>query len=397
MITYPDSDGALDRAFGAPGRPSGTGSATEPLRQRLSLPRPWLATPDSVTLEPTYRLDAGRLVALLGEHVVPLDEPLRLAPVHIPKPWGQEIWLTGIEARGESGVVTDAGVLPLSQYLALAPRRLIRHAPLVLLKVLDPRPEPMIGDLYFEVHENKQEVYVVTHVDPQAWPDGRGRIRFGMNAARRRAYADDSRLRRDYLTAVRDYEQVRRAIDAGQSVPAGRERELRAAMESFTALRELDVGDVVVVPNWLPHSLQHGVRVIEFQTPTYERYIISFAQKVLTQDHWDSAAAVARMRLDAPAPPAFERLAAGVERIVQFNDFQVWRVTLEPGSDFTVPAHPSYLLCMGVRGDTLLGSLSLGAEQAAFVPATALACSPRPCLRNSGNGPAVVLMAAPDL
>ncbi len=26
---------------------------------------------------------------------------------------------------------------------------------------------------------------------------------------------------------------------------------------------------------------QHGVRVVEFQTPTYERFIISFAQRVL--------------------------------------------------------------------------------------------------------------------
>jgi hypothetical protein len=64
---------------------------------------------------------------------VALDEPVRLCPAYIAKPWGQEIWFTGIEARGESGIATNAGELPLSQYLALAPRRLTRRAPLVLL------------------------------------------------------------------------------------------------------------------------------------------------------------------------------------------------------------------------------------------------------------------------
>jgi hypothetical protein len=393
VITYPDSDDALDRAFGA-------AAGAAPLRQTVTLERPWLAQPDALTLEPTYHLDGHRrLMAQLGDHAVALDEPVRLCPAYIAKPWGQEIWFTGIEARGESGIATNAGELPLSQYLALAPRRLTRRAPLVLLKVLDPKPEPVMGDLYFEVHEAKQEVYVVTHVDRRAWPDGRGRIRFGMDPSRRRAYGDDARFRHDYLAAVRAYEQVRRAIDGGQKVPAEHERTLREAMEAFTVLRELDIGDVVVVPTWLPHSLQHGVRVIEFQTPTYERYIISFAQRVLTQDHWDSAAAVARMRLEPPTLPTFEELAPGVERIVAFDDFRVWRVTLAAGADYQLPAHPSYLLCMAVRGEVQLGPLSLNAEQAAFVPAAALtdALRARHSVRNAGDDPAVLLLAAPDL
>jgi hypothetical protein len=157
---------------------------------------------------------------------------------------------------------------------------------------------------------------------------------------------------------------------------------------------------VVVVPTWLPHSLQHGVRVIEFQTPTYERYIISFAQKVLTQDHWDTEAAVRRMRLDAPPPPTFAEVADGVETIVSFDDFRVWRVTLPGGAELPLPTHPSYALCMGVRGQVGLDTLRLGPEQAAFVPRTALTSERgrhRVTLRNATAEPAVVLIAAPDL
>lgn len=396
VITYPDTDSVLDRALDA-----GHGMPSEPVRQTLVLDRTWLETPDRLTREATYHFHPGptgtRIVARLGEHEIPLDEPVRLTPVCIPKPWGREIWLTGIESRGESLVRTGAGELPLSQYLALAPRRLARNAPLVLLKILDPKPEPVIGDLYFEVHEEKREVYVVTHVDATAWPDGRGRIRFGMNQARRREYRDDDRFRDDYLAAVRAYEEVRRALDAGETVAPEREQDLRAAMESFTAMRELAVGDVVVVPTWLPHSLQHGVRVIEFQTPTYERYILSFAQRVLTQPHWDTAEAVPRMRLEAPPAPAFDEVTPGVENIVTFDDFRVWRARLAPGAELALPDHPSYVLCMVVQGEVNLGGLTLAAEEAAFVPAAALADGGRVSLRNPGGNDATVLLAAPDL
>jgi len=396
IISNPHSDAAAAEALaGGPG--------TE-VQARVTLERPWRHRPDSVALQPTYRLvdDAGeaRLAASLDGHELYLDAPVALDAVHIPKPWGQEVWFTGIEARGESQVRTAAGTLPLSRYLTLAPRHLSGGAPLVLLKVLDPKPEPVLGDLYFETHEEKQEVYVVTHVDPAAWPDGRGRIRFGMDQQLRAEYGDDERFRQDYLAAVQRYERVRRAIDAGEAVSGDEEAHRRAAMEAFTALRELAVGDVVVVPTWLPHSLQHGVRVIEFQTPTYERYIISFAQQVLTQNHWDSAAAVPRMRLDAPLPPTFDAVADGVESIVSFADFRVWRVTLPAGAAMTLPAHPSYALCMGVCGELQLDALCLGPEQAAFVPGMALAeprRERRATLRNDGADPAVALIAAPDL
>lgn len=323
----------------------------------------------------------------------------------VPKPWGREIWHSAIEARGESRVLATGGEMLLSSYL----QAVGIEAPIVLLKHLDPRPTPVLGDLYFEVHGEKREVYVVTAVDGAAWPDGRGRIRLGMNQALRRRWGDDAAFRAAYLRAVHRYEQVRRAIDAGASrwSPDGaaeaqvlgsavgldadggggeaakfggdarvelheEERRRRAAMEEFTALAELAVGDVVVVPPWMPHALQHGVRVIEFQTPTYERHIISFAQQVVTQDGWDSEAAIARMSLEPVAQPRFKRVAQGVERIAAFPDFGVWRVSLTPGRGASLPADAPYALCMAVDNPVQVGELRLQPEEACLVPAQGL-------------------------
>ncbi len=313
--------------------------------------------------------------------------PVKLEPVTVPKPWGREIWHSAIEARGESAVRTGAGSVPLSHYLEAAGIA----APVILLKELDPHPTPVLGDLYFEVHERKREVYVVTAIDRTAWPDGRGRIRLGMDQARRQCYADDHAFRAAYLAAVQAYEVERRAIDAGQRPAGAAERQLRAAMEAFTACASLQVGDVVTVPPWTPHALQHGVRVVEFQTPTYERHIISFAQKVVTQDHWDSEHAIARMNLSPPPPPPLEPVAAGVERVAAFEEFGVWRTALRPERTIALPDAP-YALCMAIGGPVQVGSLRLAAEEACLAP--------RASLRHSGlraEQGAVCLVAAPGL
>ena len=299
---------------------------------------------------------------------IDLSAPVKLEPVTVAKPWGRELWHSAIEARGESAVRTAEGCVPLSHYLEAAGV----EAPVILLKVLDPHPTPMLGDLYFEVHERKREVYIVTAIDRRAWPDGRGRIRLGMDQARRQAYGNDAAFRTAYLAAVRAYERERRAIDRGERPSGAAERQRRAAMEAFTASAHLQVGDVVTVPPWMPHALQHGVRVVEFQTPTYERRIISFAQKVLTQAHWDSEEAIARMSLDPPPPPLVEPVASGVERIAAFDDFGVWRVALNPRRPTALPADAPYALCMPIGGAAQIGRLRLPAEQACLAPRASL-------------------------
>ena len=42
-----------------------------------------------------------------------LAQPLPLAPVAIPKPWGRELWYTGIERRGVAAVCRDGRSAPL--------------------------------------------------------------------------------------------------------------------------------------------------------------------------------------------------------------------------------------------------------------------------------------------
>ena len=270
---------------------------------------------------------------------------------------------------------------------------------LVLLKILDPAAEPVTGDLYFELHEEKREVYVVTAVDPRAWPDGTGAIRFGFSAQKRADYRDDDAFREAYLEAVLRYEAVRRAIDAGADDADPRldqqERQLRAEMDAFTDLRPLRVGDVVRVPLRLPHSLQHGVRTIEFQTPVYERKILSFCQQVLTQDHWDTREAVPMMSLEPASGDDLVRVhdAPGhrVEKIVDFEDFEVFRITLADGRVHTLTTAGSYALAITVTGTLAAGGCMAGAEEALLLPRHwhgGLAAAP-------ADGELVVLLARP--
>lgn len=321
-------------------------------------------------------------------------QPVRLQPVRIAKPWGQEIWYTGMEARGESQVAIRANEsVPLSVWLNADGDASSGHEKVLLLKILDPAPEPVRGDLYFEVHSEKREVYVVTHIDPNAWPNGIGAIRFGMNQRHRREFANDESFRSNYLQAVQSYEKVRRAIDSGTQSPfiVMQEMALRERMDSFTHLRELCIGDVVHVPTWFPHALQHGVRVVEFQTATYERLIVSFAQKVLTQDHWNTAAAVAGMSLDPGAEQTPEDVAPGIERIARFDHFNVWRAHSTAG-EFALPTNLPYAVLMAVGGKVHAGGLILDGEGAGLVPRAAIANA-----RVRVTEGAQVLLAAPGL
>ncbi|MEZ0148099.1 MAG: hypothetical protein AB9Q19_02085 [Candidatus Reddybacter sp.] len=356
-----------------------------------------------------------------------LDKLLELQPVSIGKPWGQEIWFTGIEARGQSGFSDGVYSVPIPWVLALLPKRLLgtEHTSLNLLKILDPLPEPVYGDLYFELHEEKREVYVVTHVDRQCWPDGEGAIRFGFDASVRDEFGGPDEFRQAYLQTVQHYEQVRRKIDGifdqqrreqglglNQPVEADllkewhqqltpelqqEEEGLREAMNRFTHMRSLREGDVVKVPCLTPHALQHGVRTVEFQTPVYERKILAFGQKVLTQGRWDTKEAVALMSLQSKADQQQDVLEEGQglhrEQIVAFDDFYVQRITLSSGACWPIPTTESYKLLMVVAGEIDLGAdaAPLKAEQAVLLPALG---SPT-VITNCGRGDGIVLLSQP--
>lgn len=338
------------------------------------------------------RAQFDQLCEELGLQPLDLNAPLPLDPVFVPKPWGQEIWYTGIEERGVSGISDTplAWVVDLLGDLIGCPR-----APL-LLKILDPYPDENLGDLYFEMHEQKVEVYVVTHISPQAWPDGQGAIRYGFNPERVAALGRDTFLSQ-YVEAVERYQQVRNDIDTqlAQTDPAGpgtpqayrnlmdslpvelsrKEEQLRSDMYSYTQLQSLSPGDVITVEPLVPHSLQHGVRVVEFQTPHYERYILSFGQKVLTQDHWDTRRALEKAITDPQQPPDPVNVSGEADLITSFDAFHVLRYQLSAGQQVSINAD-EYQVAMGVTGTvTLLSAgatgqhLKIGSECAALCPA----------------------------
>ena len=310
-----------------------------------------------------------------------LSMPLGLQPVHIPKPWGQEVWFTGMEIRGQSGVGDGHFSLPLPWILDL----LGESHSLTLLKVLDPFAEEVLGDLYFELHETKQEVYIVTRVDPQAWPDGVGEIFMGFSSEKRNQYPSREAFVQAYLAVVDEYRQLRQQLDAAMdgiglpehharlspaeiyahkqqaiadlaNMPPLIEKEtlLRQQMNQFIARRPLRVGDVVKVPCLTPHSLQHGIQVVEFQTPVYERKILSFGQKVMTQAHWDTHEAMAITNLDEPRLDGLVAIHAGqsflLELIADFDEFRVERLGCR--SECSLDLAPSDgLLLMLIHGE----------------------------------------------
>jgi mannose-6-phosphate isomerase class I len=363
----------------------------------------------SDNVERASRCDAtstlAQIAELLGTAVFDLSRPMLLRPVHIPKPWGQEIWFTGVEARGVCHFAQNGGSAPIPWLLQICGSLLYGNADstLVLLKILDPLAEAVFGDLYVELHEKKQEVYVVTHIDETAWPEGIGGIRFGFNQTKRAQFSDDAAFRAAYLAAVRQYRAVRFEIDtlldamrvkAGIALDAAvsasqqktwladvaphlqtQEQALRVAMDSFYGHLPLKLGDVIKVPCLVPHSLQHGVRTIEFQTPVYERKILSFAQKVLTQAHWDTEQAMTLSQITPAMGGELESVpsvgGATVERIVDFDTFEVFRISLEAGKTLaldTLSTNRSYLEVMTVSGQISAAGAILPPSDALLIP-----------------------------
>ena len=348
----------------------------------------------------------------VGSEPICLTQPFELETVSIPKPWGHEIWYSGIEQRGVSTVKN----VPLPWLLCVFGDYLGCQGSPMLLKILAPFPETNLGDLYFEMHDKKIEVYVVTQIDLDAWPTGFGKIRYGFDQDVIKEFKSVASFRDSYQLAVTRYRLVRDEIDAqlrtlktqqglvaeDPIAPAeynkliaqidpdlnAREEQLRKIMYRHTGMLDLSIGDVVTVAPMVPHSLQHGVRVIEFQTPHYERYILSFGQEVLTQDQWDTDRVLgqARTEVSAPTPPV--QISSGRDLIADFNAFKVTRLVLEPGIS-TRTHHSNYTMIIGVAGEVILDDLTaVGPEQAFFQ-------APKQALRftNQGTAPATVLIA----
>ncbi|CAH0990158.1 hypothetical protein SIN8267_00243 [Sinobacterium norvegicum] len=345
--------------------------------------------------------DFVSLVAAVGAVCIDLSKPLQLSPLFIPKPWGQEIWYTGVEQRGVCAFTQRGGSVAIPYLLALFPSAFNECRQLVLLKILDPLAEEVFGDLYFELHTKKQEVYVVTHIDKESWPAGQGAIRFGFNQQKLAQYASEDAFRSGYADAVKQYRQVRVEVDRHidsmrdadgialdepvsaeqlkvwmRSIPAelmAKELSERRQMDAFTQLKPLAVGDVVKVPCYTPHALQHGVRTIEFQTPVYERLILSFAQKVLTQQHWDSERAIEMMDIAVTNTERFEGYDFVSDHcgevIVDYDDFYVVRVVLGAEQTLRIDNLGDYIIVMSVDQKVCVNQAELASEQAVLLSA----------------------------
>lgn len=344
----------------------------------------------------------GRCAALEAELPLaswfPLDAPVLLLTHREPKPWGAEIWYTGIEKRGICSVRTVNGVeLSLPELLVLwsvgSPEQVRTPS---LLKILDPQPDRDKGSLYIEVHQQKWETYIVTAVSRQLYPDGVGEILFGFSLDKlSELKGNEEAFRSELLVEVQNYEVLRRALDADLSgepnslTPSTLPRaELeRQAQEqwkkvrAFFRIQRVTVGDVVQVPPFMPHSLQPGVRVVEFQTPTYERLILAFNQKVLTQSHWDTAQAIECAVFDNfnRLENTMDSLVADWQPIVDFPQFRVMRRRLRADECFEIPPVGDgqfgvHTILFIVSGQVEIFSrqnqerLSVSAEQAVLLP-----------------------------
>jgi hypothetical protein len=362
-------------------------------------------------------------------HLNPINfsQPLLLETVEIGKPWGKEIWYTGIEVRG----VCSVSGIPLPWLNAVNPKlfstgtEALTDAAVeqpILLKILAPTREEVYGDLYFELHQQKIEVYVITHLDPSAWPSGVAEMRYGFCQDKLNEFEDKEQFKTAYLAAVAEYKTVRDTVDqiletqqviddstSPKNAPVAlinasrvrvskeltkKERDLRATMESFTATRRVVVGDVIEVERLTPHSLQHGIRAIEFQSPHYERYILSFAQKVLTQDHWDTREAMSIARFDATEAKSLRVLSSAkditIEIAADFDSFQVQRLSLDPGARYKL-TFSHYLLVIGIIGEVKIFNQTIIPEKAFCLPSDMQFCE----LKNESTTRSVVLIALP--
>ena len=274
--------------------------------------------------------------------------PAQLEPVTIGKPWGREVWYSGIEKRGESRVLDGGERIPLSRFL----KSHGRSRPVTLLKTL----HPDAGNLYLEIHEHKHEVYIVDAVDAACWPAA-GQMLLGTSVAA--SSLGEAAFREQLLAAAR-------AAEASGHVDG---------VAALMAAVPLEVGDAVAIAPRVPHSLLRGVTVVEFQTPVFERKILAASQRVATQTGWDSAEAVdlidlnAEPRVTSPNGEPTQTLGTG-------DAFTVTRRRLAAGD--TLPVAP-WSVGWVVNGELRHDDVAFGARSAWIAPEAAELCADGAC------------------
>ncbi len=300
-------------------------------------------------------------------HFSPLDG-IFLIPIAIKKPWGKEIWFSGIEKRGVSlgknhfSQKTHAidKLIFVFKLFGFLNQNYIKKKQPILLKILKPLADKVYGQLYYELHEKKKEVYIVSQISKKIYPQGVGKIRLGFNLAKKKNYPRAELFFQAKLKAILAYKKIRFQIDeeieawkAQDKHPPSQvdgivetkkwlksinqekidlEKKLRKEMEAFSAYQDLKIGDTVTIENKTPHALQAGVEAVEFQTPHYERLIISYPQKVLTQNDWDSEKAfrIMKRKINLKKNLSIEdNEEFFLEKCVDFREFKVYKIAFK--------------------------------------------------------------------
>jgi mannose-6-phosphate isomerase class I len=96
----------------------------------------------------------------------------------------------------------------------------------------------------------------------------------------------------------------------------------------------------------------------------YERFIISFDQKVLTQSHWDVENAFDIMKLKTPEDKLLPILTESdqfkEEEVVNFSDFKVSRVTIS--ESYRLSTNNKHALVYVLKGQVVSASNSSSFE-----------------------------------
>jgi len=344
--------------------------------------------------------------------IVDSGEPLQLKMLKIPKPWGYEGWYTGVEKRGVVNVIDKYGKTELPYALNLFKKQMLADdsESLILLKTLNPVAKKTIGDLYYELHEKKWEAYVVTEIDKTAWPSGTGIIKAGLHPDKIEEYKNKYgnnwkvTLLSEFKSVVFEYEKTRRQIEDYQEAISKelleKEAKLRDRASGFIGDLPVKVGDIISFPVFQIHSLRHGIKVVEFQTPHYERLILMFAQKVLTQNHWDTEDAISKMETEVYHPPKLDCIHnsdfLSVERFTDFPQFNFDRISMEPKNIYENKLNGRYQLLIIISGQATVltqsgNSINIKKEESLFLPATMNSF----LIKNIGDNQMICLKATP--
>ena len=253
-------------------------------------------------------------------------------------------------------------------------------------------------------------MYVVTEIDKTAWPSGTGIIKAGLHPDKIEEYKNkygnnwEEALRGEFKSAVSEYEKIRLQIDGSQDnitkILLEKEKFLRDKASSFVGDLPVIVGDIISFPVFQIHSLRHGIKVVEFQTPHYERLILMFAQKVITQNHWDTENAINKLETAGYHPPKLDCIHNSkyliVERFTDFPQFNFDRIRLEPKKTYEIQLDGRYQLLIIISGRATVvtqsgKTINLKKEESLFFPVS----MGRYLIENIGDFQMICLIATP--